>query len=618
MSASISTPVSTPASDSTPSLSNRAFAFLQSIGKSVMLPVSVLPVAGLLLGIGGALLSGAERGAFHVEYSWLTLLFEIMKNSGEPIFANLPLIFALGVALGIAKNDAVSCLAATVGYVVMLGTMGVIARHLGLETKPIMGIPSIDTGVFGGIIIGIIAGRLFNRFYKIQLPPYLGFFAGKRFVPILTAFAAIGIGVVLSFVWPPVQGVINGLSKFAVEGQPGAAVFLYGIVERLLIPFGLHHIWNVPFFFQIGEFVNSAGEVVRGELPRFFAGDPTAGNLGGGYLFKMWGLPAAAIAMWHCARPEQRTRIGSIMLSAALTSVLTGITEPIEFSFLFVAPLLYGIHALFSGLAFIIMHSLGAKLGYTFSHGLIDYVLFFVMDTKPALVLLVGPLYAGLYYFVFKTVILKFDLKTPGRELEEAVALNLASDAGASGMAKELVLAFGGEKNISNLDACITRLRVGVHEIEKVNQEKLKTLGASGVLVVGSSVQAIFGTRSERLKIEMEEFLGGALASHPDSAAVPTEIATKIASQAPMATPFPIHEMIEALGGIRNLKQIESCATTRLRLILNDESKINEAALKKSGVHGLMRFPNSTMHILVGLDAPQIAQEISRSKDLVR
>ena len=590
-----------------------SFDFLQKIGKSLMLPVSVLPVAGILLGIGGALLSGVERGVLRIESPLLLLLFQTMKNSGEPIFAGLPLIFAIGVALGVANNDGVSALAAVIGYVVMLGTMGVVASYLGLEPKPVMGIPSIDTGVFGGIIVGLVAASLFNRYFKIKLPSYLGFFAGKRFVPIVTAFAAIAIGAVLSLVWPPVQGLINAFSDFASKGAPGVAVFVYGVVERLMLPFGLHHVWNVPFFFQVGSFTTPGGAVVHGELTRFFAGDPTAGNLGGGFLFKMFGLPAAAIAMWHCAKPENRARVGSIMVSAALTSFLTGITEPIEFSFLFVAPILYGFHALLAGLAFPLLYLLGAKLGYTFSHGFIDYALFYAMDTRPWLVLVPGPVYATIYYGIFRILILKLDLKTPGREREEMSKADARAEV-ALGMARELVLAFGGRSNIKNLDACITRLRVGLNDVRRVNQDKLKALGAAGVVVVGKGMQAIFGTRSEGLKTDMEEFLKTAGPEAELTEAAQPAVAYEVKGISPkLRDPEAAQkakDFLQALGGAKNVRKVESCAETRLRLVVGDETAINEDALRAAGAQGLMRLPDRVLHLLVGLNADQYAAEM--------
>lgn len=451
----------------------------------------------------------------------------LMAAAGAAIFGSLPLIFAIGVALGLTKNDGVAALAAVVGYVVMLATLGVLGKvyqqwdfvtqtlDLTIVTKDIMGINAMDTGVLGGILAGAVAARMFNRFYRIELPQYLGFFAGKRSVPIVTAFAAIALGFVLSLIWPFAGTGIERFSQYAAYGNPTLAVTIYGFVERLLIPFGLHHIWNVPFFFEIGSYTTAAGEVVRGDINRFFAGDPTAGILGGAYLFKMFGLPAAAIAIWHSAKPENRVRTGGIMLSAALTSFLTGITEPIEFSFMFVAPVLYAIHAVFAAGCQLLFSLLGAKLGFTFSQGFIDFALFFALDTKPWLVLVFGPLVGLIYYGTFRVLIRAWDLKTPGRE---DVAADNGIDVGTAGsptddsareLPRSLVAAFGGRENIVSLDACITRLRVEVADIAKADQARLKALGATGVMVVGRNMQAIFGPRSENLKTAMEHYLLG-------------------------------------------------------------------------------------------------------------
>ena len=471
----------------------KAFSLLQKIGRSLMLPVAILPAAGILLGVGSANFSIIPE-----------LLNHIMAQAGGAVFGNLPLLFAIGVVLSLTDNDGVSSLAAIVGYVVMLATMGVMAGTLGIETKTIMGIASIDTGVFGGILVGILASVMFNRFYKIQLPEYLGFFAGKRFVPIITAFAAIVMGVALSFIWPPIGNAIDAFGNYAVEGNPTTMGFVYGFVERLLIPFGLHHIWNVPFQSQMGEFVTASGVVVNGDIPRFFAGDPTAGFLAGGFLFKMFGLPAAAIAMWRSAKTENQKVVGGIMMSAALTSFLTGITEPIEFSFLFVAPILYGIHALLAGIAFVITNFFEIKMGGSFSHGLIDYALSFSIGTKPAMILVWGLAYAALYYTVFTFAIKMFNLRTPGRE-QETEAANTAEVG--SELARKLFVAFGGQSNIKSIDACITRLRVTVDKPENVDVEAIKALGATAVLVVGQNMQAIFGPRSDQIKTEMNELM---------------------------------------------------------------------------------------------------------------
>src|SRR4051812_26984840 len=406
------------------------FSVLQKIGKCMMLPVSVLPVAGILLGVGSA------------NFPWLPeAVSQIMAAAGNAVFGALPLLFAIGVAIGLTDNDGVAALAGTVGYVVFLAAMGICAKLRGIETSTIMGIPSIETGVFGGIIVGLIAAWAFNRFYKIRLPSYLGFFAGKRAVPIITAFAVIAVGALLSFIWPPIGSGIDAFSHWAVHGRPALAFTIYGVVERGLIPFGLHHVWNVPFFFQAGEFTNpSNGEVVHGEIARYIAGDPTAGNMSGGYLFKMFGLPAAALAMWRAARPEQRKKVGGIMMSAALTAFLTGITEPIEFAFLFLAPALYGIHALLAGAAYFLCVVLGIKHGFTFSHGLIDYVVLFSKSHGALWLLILGPIWAGVYYGVFTYAIRRFNLMTPGREVETEAA-KAARSVGGDSFALQLVRA---------------------------------------------------------------------------------------------------------------------------------------------------------------------------------
>jgi PTS system glucose-specific IIC component len=582
---------------------NNAFGFLQKIGKALMLPVAVLPAAGILLGVGSS------------DFAFIPdVVNDVMAASGGAIFGNLPLIFAIGVALGLTENDGVAALAATVGYVVMLGALGTMATAMGVETKAIMGIQSLDTGVFGGIIIGGIAAWLFNRYYRIELPPYLGFFAGKRFVPIATAFAAIGFALVLAFVWPPIEGGIRAFSNEAAYGNQRLAVTLYGFIERLLIPFGLHHIWNVPFFFEIGEYTLPDGEVVRGDINRFFAGDPTAGILGGAFLFKMWGLPAAAIAMWHCAKPENKVAVGGIMISAALTSFLTGITEPIEFSFLFVAPVLFFIHAVLAGLSQYIFNVLDVHMGFTFSHGAIDFLLYWKLDTKPWMVLVLGPVYAVVYYTIFRVAITKFDLKTPGREDAEVSLADAMADA-AEGLSRQLVLAFGGRSNIDSLDACITRLRVAVKDVDKVNQSALKALGAAGVVVAGTGVQAIFGTRSENLKTDMEAYLRtagdeadeiGEIGTPVKEAAQPEAVSKK---RDPRAADKAM-VWIKALGGRDNINRIDACAQTRVRVEIRDAGLVRDQSLVDQGVDAVMRFPTRTVHLIVGLNADQYAAEL--------
>src|SRR3954451_14781858 len=573
-----------------------AFSLLQKIGKCMMLPVSVLPVAGILLGVGSA------NFAFLPESVSL-----VMAKSGDAIFGNLPLLFAIGVAIGLTENDGVAALAGTTGYVVFLAAMGVCAKLHGIEVKPIMGIPSIETGVFRGILVGMIAAWCFNRFYRIQLPPYLGFFAGKRSVPIITSFAVIFVGAVLSFIWPPIGAGINAFSHWAVHESPALAFTIYGVVERALIPFGLHHVWNVPFFFQAGDYTDPAtGSTVHGEIARFIAGDPTAGHMTGGYLFKMWGLPAAAIAMWHAARPENRVKIGGIMISAALTAFLTGITEPIEFAFLFVAPVLYAIHALLAGAAYFICIVLGIKHGFTFSHGLIDYIVLFPKSHGALWLLVLGPIWAAVYYGIFSFAIRYFNLLTPGREKEDE-SVKAARAVSGDQFALQLIRAFGGRANIVSLDACITRLRVQLADVTKANSDKLKALGAAGVIVVGNGMQAIFGTRSDNLKTDMQEYLKRA-GSEADEIEEPSPIkASAPAGLEPKLrdpdAPRKAAAYVTALGGKANIIRVDACSQTRLRLVLRDGEQINDSALKSEGIAAVVRLPDHTCHLLAGLNA---------------
>jgi len=580
-----------------------AFSLLQKIGKCMMLPVSVLPVAGILLGVGSA------------NFTWLPeIVSRVMAASGDAIFANLPLLFALGVAIGLTENDGVAALAGTTGYVVFLAAMGVCAKLRGIEVKAIMGIPSIETGVFGGIIVGLVAAWTFNRFYKIRLPPYLGFFAGKRSVPIITSFAVILVGALLSFIWPPIGAGIKAFSDWAVHEQPAIAFTIYGVLERALIPFGLHHVWNVPFFFQAGDYTDPAtGNVVHGEIARFIAGDPTAGNMTGGYLFKMWGLPAAALAMWRAARPENRAKVGGIMFSAALTAFLTGITEPIEFSFLFVAPLLYAVHALLAGAAYFACIALGIKHGFTFSHGLIDYVVLFPKSHHALWLFVIGPIWAAVYYAVFSFTIRKWNLATPGRETEDDLTKTRRSGADEN-FALQLVRAFGGRSNIASLDACITRLRVKLHDVTKANSLKLKALGATGVVVLGDGVQAIFGTQSENLKTEMEEYLRSA-GPEADEVEAPSRMhATPdvgvISKLRDADAAGKVAAWIIALGGAVNIERVDDCAATRLRVVLHSDAEVNESALGRDGIDAVVRLPGNTLHLLVGLNADQYAAEM--------
>jgi glucose PTS system EIICB or EIICBA component len=604
---------------------SRAFGFAQKLGRALMVPVAVLPAAGILLGIGGGILGGVAADTFHITSPFVLGLLQVMKASGDAVFGALPLMFAIGVVIALTKNDGVAALAASVGYLVLLGAMSAVAKIFGIPTGTVMGFTTVDTGVFGGIVMGVVAASLFNRFHVIKLPAYLGFFAGKRFVPIVTALSAIFIGLVLAFVWAPILSGLNVLASWAITQNAAIGVFIYGVVERALLPFGLHHIWNALWFFQFGSFTTASGEVVKGLTNMCFAGDAAHGGiLAGGYLFKMFGLVGAALAIWRTAKPEKRAPIGSLMTSAGFTSFLTGITEPIEYSFLFVAPLLYVIHVVLAGLAFPILYLLGARLCYSFSHGAIDLALFSILDVKPWMVLVVGPLYFGAYFGIFYSVIRWRNLKTPGREDEDTE--EVAPGPLAAGMpvlegqarARQLVLAFGGKSNIKALDACITRLRVSVVDPGKVDQGKLKAMGAAGVVVVGNNMQAIYGPKSEGYKTEMDEYMKMAGSesepSPPDPIAtaggVPPQTAAK--ASAPV-DPAMVKKLIQALGGATNIERVEAVAETRLRVVVGNDSQVSDAGLRAAGVNAVMRLPHHILHLIVGPNAGRYAAEIANT-----
>jgi glucose PTS system EIICBA or EIICB component len=499
-----------------------AFGVLQKVGKALMLPVALLPAAGILLALGAALKNPVLLDiAPFLDNNGVRMVASIMQSAGDVVFGNLALLFAVGVAVGLAGGEGVAGLAAIIGYLIMNVTMGtalgITAEDVnGLNYASILGIPTLQTGVFGGIIVGIIAAALYNRFYEIELPSYLGFFAGKRFVPIITAGAAILLGLLMLLIWPPIQNGLNAFSQNMVHANLTISAFVFGVIERSLIPFGLHHIFYSPFWYEFGEYVTKAGETVRGDQRIFMAQildnvqNLDAGTfMTGKFPFMMFGLPAAALAIYHEARPEKKVLVGGLMASAALTSFLTGITEPIEFSFLFVAPILFGIHAVFAGLSFMIMHLLDVKIGMTFSGGLIDYILFGLINpqTNAWLVIPVGLVFAVIYYFGFRFAIRKFNLKTPGREVADDESEVTTSKAGD--LPYNILNAMGGKENIAHLDACITRLRVSVNDVKNVDKEQLKKLGAAGVLEVGNNIQAIFGPRSETIKGQMKDIMSG-------------------------------------------------------------------------------------------------------------
>ncbi|EOB7647924.1 glucose-specific PTS transporter subunit IIBC [Staphylococcus aureus] len=505
----------------------KLFGQLQRIGKALMLPVAILPASGLLLAIGTAIQGEALQHYLpFIQNGGVQNVAKLMTAAGSIIFENLPMIFALGVAIGLAGGDGVAAIAAFVGYIIMNKTMGdflqVTPKNV---TDPasgyasILGIPTLQTGVFGGIIIGALAAWCYNKFYNINLPSYLGFFAGKRFVPIMMATTSFILAFPMALIWPTIQSGLNAFSTGLLDSNTGVAVFLFGFIKRLLIPFGLHHIFHAPFWFEFGSWKNAAGEIIHGDQRIFIeqireGAHLTAGKfMQGEFPVMMFGLPAAALAIYHTAKPENKKVVAGLMGSAALTSFLTGITEPLEFSFLFVAPLLFFIHAVLDGLSFLTLYLLDVHLGYTFSGGFIDYVLLGVLPNKTQwwLVIPVGLVYAVIYYFVFRFLIVKLKYKTPGREDKQSQAVT----ASATELPYAVLEAMGGKANIKHLDACITRLRVEVNDKSKVDVPGLKDLGASGVLEVGNNMQAIFGPKSDQIKHEMQQIMNGQVVENP-------------------------------------------------------------------------------------------------------
>lgn len=453
-------------------MKNNLLTNLQKLGKALMTPVAVLPAAALLLRLGADDVLGLK---------W-------MFAAGDAVFGNLALLFAIGIAIGLAEeNNGVAGLAAAVGYFVLTKVA------VTFDEK-------INMGVLAGIIVGALAGYLYNKYKSIKVPDFLGFFGGKRFVPIITSFYTLIIGVIAGYVWPLIQ---NGISSFgnaiANSGAVGAGIF--GFLNRLLIPVGLHHVLNSFVWFQFGEFTNSAGKVVTGDLTRFFAGDPNAGNFMTGFFpIMMFALPAACLAMITAAKKEQRKEVTGMLLGVAFTSFLTGITEPIEFTFMFISPILYGLHALLTGLSLAISTALGVKLGFGFSAGLIDYVLSFGIATKPLIAIVIGLIFGAIYYFVFLYVIKKYDLPTPGRVEEESVVLSGLGNSELKEKGIFILEALGGKVNVENIDACITRIRVTVKDTSKVNEKRLKELGATGIIKLGSNnMQIVVGTIADPL-----------------------------------------------------------------------------------------------------------------------
>ncbi len=524
------------------------FSLLQRIGQSFMLPIALLPIAGIFLGIGSSLTNTNMLAAYHLKGlmgpgTAPYILFSLLNSAGSIIFDNLPILFAVGVAIGMARSEkATAALSSIVAFFVMHSTIGSLITYTGRShsfltgaTSEIVGITSLQMGVFGGIIVGLGVAALHNRFYKIELPKVFSFFGGTHFIPIISAITYVGIGILMFYIWPPIQILINDAGKLVLMSGYGGT-FVYGLLERALIPFGLHHVFYMPFWqTAVGgrELVN--GQLIEGAQNIFFAelASPDTSHfsvaatrfMSGKFPLMMFGLPGAALAMYTCARPENKKAVGSLLLSAAISSAVTGITEPLEFAFLFVAPPLYVIHCAFAGLSYMLMHMLNVGIGMTFSGGFLDFFLFGILqgNTKTSWlhVIPVGILYFIVYFIVFRVMILKFNYQTPGHEKDNAAPVNNADNK-----SQQILDGLGGLENISDLSCCATRLRVTLHRPSKLNKEKLLATGAAAVVANGDGVQVVYGPEvtviHARLQDYISQIIPASSSTADNSAAVPT------------------------------------------------------------------------------------------------
>jgi PTS system N-acetylglucosamine-specific IIC component len=592
--------------------------FLQPLGRALMLPIAVLPVAALLLRIGQDDLLG--RAALAAMSGGLTLtIAHVFAAAGGAIFGNLGLIFAIGVAVGLAReNNGAAGLAGVVAYLV--ATKGVEA--LIVVPPEVIAAAAADTfkgasdlavaawkakaigklSIPVGILSGLIGGVFYNRYSTIKLPEYLAFFGGRRFVPIAAGLAGVLLALVFGFGWHWLEAGVDGLTHMVtVSGNVG--LFVYGILNRLLIVTGLHHILNNVVWFILGDFHGATGD-----LNRFAAGDPTAGAFMSGFFpVMMFGLPAACLAMFHAARPERKKAVGGMLLSLALTSFLTGVTEPIEFSFMFLAPVLYAVHAVLTGLSMAVMNMLDIKLGFGFSAGLFDYVLNFNKATHPLWLIPVGAIYFAVYYGLFRFFIQKFDLKTPGREPAEELAVAVAAPS-AGGRGADFVAALGGAGNLTTVDACTTRLRLIVVDQSAVSEPTLKALGARGVVRPSDrALQVVLGPIADQVAGEIRAAMAGGAPVAPITVKAPAAAAPKALPTA--ADDDRAEALVGALGGFANIEAVGACSS-RLRLVVRDNAIVDEAALAALDSRGVVRVGERAVHVVLGPDAERIGEAV--------
>lgn len=580
---------------------------LQKLGRAMMLPIAVLPVAALLLRLGQPDLLDVPA----------------IAAAGDAIFANLGLLFAIGIAVGLAReNHGAAGLAGVVAYLITTKgaelllvmpsevTAGLGGAALDLAERAFRAREIAKLSVPAGISCGLLAGALYNRYSDVRLPAYLAFFGGRRFVPIVAGFAGILLALCFGYGFPILEHGMDTLSR-AVLGSESIGLFAYGVLNRALIVTGLHHIANNMAWFLIGDFPTATG-VVTGDLKRFFAGDPTAGAFMSGFFpVMMFGLPAACLAMYQAARPERRKAVGGMFLSMGLTSFLTGVTEPIEFAFMFLAPLLYALHALMTGLAMVIMDFMNVKLGFGFSAGLFDYVLNFPLSTNPLLLIPIGAFYFALYYVVFRFAIRRFDLKTPGREIEEGpTQAETPIDDGAEAW----IRALGGAANIVALDACTTRLRLNVAG-GVIDEAALRRLGARGfVRPSANTLQVVVGPIADQLSDRLRHVLRGTAASADAPVATrPASMGEATSNPAPVPAPTDsagdVRALAAAFGGSANLAGVE-VHSTRIGITLRNPQAADPQAIQASGFRGAVRVADALWHVIVGPDSGAVADEL--------
>ncbi len=588
---------------------------LQPLGRALMLPIAVLPVAALLLRIGQPDLLGAPALAAMTHGVSLTVA-NTFGAAGGAIFGSLGLIFAIGVAVGLAReNHGAAGLAGVVCYVIATKGVEVLmvappevaakavegAKDLAVAAWKAKEIGKLSIPV--GILSGVISGWLYNRYSTIKLPEYLAFFGGRRFVPIVAGLAGVVLALLFGAFWSTLEAGVDGLSGL-VTASGNLGLVVYGLLNRLLIVTGLHHILNNVVWFILGDFNG-----VTGDLNRFAAGDRTAGAFMSGFFpVMMFGLPAACLAMLHTARPERRKAVAGMLGSLALTSFLTGVTEPIEFTFMFLAPALYAIHALLTGLSMALMNILDVKLGFGFSAGLFDYVLNFNKATHPLLLIPVGLVYGAIYYGVFRFAIVRFDLKTPGREDEAGPSIETVTTGGGRGA--DFLVALGGAANLVSVDACTTRLRLIVNDQGQVDEPALKALGARGVVKPSDkALQVVLGPIADTVAGEIR----GAIATG-GAGPSPTTAARLAAPAAPAASPSPseadrdkAERLVQALGGPGNLRDV-AAVSSRLRIVVLDPANIDQPAVHAAGVRGVTRVAEDTLHLIIGPEAERIAE----------